>query len=411
MNLYEDLKWRGLIQDISDEELINKLNNEKLTFYIGTDPTADSMHIGHYSSFLISKRLAKYGHKPILLVGGATGLIGDPKPTAERPMITKEAVEHNIKGLTKQAKEIFGFEVVNNYDWTKDINVIDFLRDYGKYFNVGYMLAKDKVRSRMETGITYAEFSYMILQALDFLHLYETKNCVLQVAGSDQWGNITAGIELIRKKTDKTAYGMVMPLVTDSNGVKFGKTEGNALWLDKNKTSSYELYQYLVNLEDTMIISYLKKLTFLSKEEIEEIEAKHNEHPELREAHKILAREIITDLHGKDEYEKAVRISEALFKGNFSDLSNEELGEAFKGNEVKEIKINKNILDVLVEMNVATSKRQAREFISGNSIEIKGEKVKDLDKTITEQDLINNTFLIIKRGKKNYYIGKICIDK
>lgn len=406
MNLYEDLKWRGLIQDISDEELINKLNNEKLTFYIGTDPTADSMHIGHYSSFLISKRLAKYGHKPILLVGGATGLIGDPKPTAERPMITKEAVKHNIKGLTKQAKEIFGFEVVNNYDWTKDINVIDFLRDYGKYFNVGYMLAKDKVRSRMETGITYAEFSYMILQALDFLHLYETKNCVLQVAGSDQWGNITAGIELIRKKTDKTAYGMVMPLVTDSNGVKFGKTEGNALWLDKNKTSSYELYQYLVNLEDSMIISYLKKLTFLSREEIEEIEAKHNEHPELREAHKILAREIITDLHGKEEYEKAVRISEALFKGNFNDLSNEELGEAFKGNEVKEIELNKNILDVLVEMNVATSKRQAREFISGNSIEIKGEKVKELDKTITEQDLINNTFLIIKRGKKNYYIAK-----
>ena len=406
MNLYEDLKWRGLIQDISDEELINKLNNEKLTFYIGTDPTADSMHIGHYSSFLISKRLAKYGHKPILLVGGATGLIGDPKPTAERPMITKEAVEHNIKGLTKQAKEIFGFEVVNNYDWTKDINVIDFLRDYGKYFNVGYMLAKDKVRSRMETGITYAEFSYMILQALDFLHLYETKNCVLQVAGSDQWGNITAGIELIRKKTDKTAYGMVMPLVTDSNGVKFGKTEGNALWLDKNKTSSYELYQYLVNLEDSMIISYLKKLTFLSREEIEEIEAKHNEHPELREAHKILAREIITDLHGKEEYEKAVRISEALFKGNFSDLSNEELGEAFKGNEVKEIELNKNILDLLVEMNVATSKRQAREFISGNSIEIKGEKVKDLDKIVTEQDLINNTFLIIKRGKKNYYVAK-----
>ena len=406
MNLYEDLKWRGLIQDISDEGLINKLNNEKLTFYIGTDPTADSMHIGHYSSFLISKRLAKYGHKPILLVGGATGLIGDPKPTAERPMITKEAVEHNIKGLTKQAKEIFGFEVVNNYDWTKDINVIDFLRDYGKYFNVGYMLAKDKVRSRMETGITYAEFSYMILQALDFLHLYETKNCVLQVAGSDQWGNITAGIELIRKKTDKTAYGMVMPLVTDSNGVKFGKTEGNALWLDKNKTSSYELYQYLVNLEDSMIISYLKKLTFLSREEIEEIEAKHNEHPELREAHKILAREIITDLHGKEEYEKAVRISEALFKGNFNDLSNEELGEAFKGNEVKEIELNKNILDVLVEMNVATSKRQAREFISGNSIEIKGEKVKELDKTITEQDLINNTFLIIKRGKKNYYKAK-----
>ena len=403
MTLVEDLKWRGLIKDISSPELEEKLNKGGMSFYIGTDPTADSLHVGHLSSFLISKRLKEAGHHPILLVGGGTGMIGDPRPTTERAMISKEQVRHNFECLRKQVEDIFGFEVVNNYDWTKDINVIDFLRDYGKYFNVGYMLAKDKVRSRMETGITYAEFSYMILQALDFLHLYETKNCVLQVAGSDQWGNITAGIELIRKKTDKTAYGMVMPLVTDSNGVKFGKTEGNALWLDKNKTSSYELYQYLVNLEDSMIISYLKKLTFLSREEIEEIEAKHNEHPELREAHKILAREIITDLHGKEEYEKAVRISEALFKGNFNDLSNEELGEAFKGNEVKEIELNKNILDVLVEMNVATSKRQAREFISGNSIEIKGEKVKDLDKTITEQDLINNTFLIIKRGKKNYY--------
>ncbi len=407
MNLYEDLKWRGLIQDISDEELINKLNNEKLTFYIGTDPTADSMHIGHYSSFLISKRLAKYGHRPLLLVGGATGLIGDPKPTAERPMITKEEVEKNIEGLTKQAKEIFGFEVVNNYDWTKDITVVDFLRDYGKYFNVGYMLAKDKVKSRMETGITYAEFSYMILQALDFLHLYETKDCVLQVAGSDQWGNITSGIELIRKKIDKTAYGMVMPLVTDSNGVKFGKTEGNALWLDKNKTSSYELYQYLINLEDSMIISYLKKLTFLSKEEIEEIEKMHEERPELREAHKILAREIITDLHGKEEYEKAIKISEALFKGNFSELSNEELEEAFKGNEVKSVEIDRNIVDVLVDMNVASSKRQAREFVANNSIEIKGEKVNELDRMIDNNYLTNDTYLIIKRGKKNYYIGKV----
>ena len=407
MNLYEDLKWRGLIQDISDEELIEKLNNEKLTFYIGTDPTADSMHIGHYSSFLISKRLAKYGHKPILLVGGATGLIGDPKPTAERPMITKEEVAHNIEGLSRQAKEIFGFEVVNNFDWIKDINVIDFLRDYGKYFNVGYMLAKDKVKSRMETGITYAEFSYMILQALDFLYLYENKGCTLQVAGSDQWGNITSGIELIRRKIDKTAYGMVMPLVTDSNGVKFGKTEGNALWLDKNKTSSYELYQYLINLEDSMIIEYLKKLTFLSREEIEEIEEKHNKQPELREAHKILAREIITDLHGKEEYEKAVRISNALFSGKFEELSTEELEEAFKGNEVKTIELNKNIIDILVDIGAAQSKRQAREFVAGNSIEIKGQKVNDLETVIDNSYTINNSYLIIKRGKKNYYVGKI----
>ena len=321
MTFYEELVWRGLVQDISSPELIDKLNEGGLTFYIGTDPTADSMHIGHYSSFLISKRLAQHGHHPLLLVGGATGLIGDPKPDAERPMITYEEVAKNIEGLKKQAEDIFGFEVVNNYDWTKDINVIDFLRDYGKYFNVNYMLAKDKVKSRMESGITFAEFSYMILQALDFLWLYENRNCTLQVAGSDQWGNITSGIELIRKKLDKTAYGMVMPLVTDSTGKKFGKTEGNALWLDKNKTSSYEMYQYLINLEDSMIIDYLKKLTFLTPEEIMEIEKQHNEAPHLRIAHKALAKDIITGLHGEEEYKKAVQISEALFGGDLSGLS------------------------------------------------------------------------------------------
>jgi len=407
MTCYEDLKWRGLIQDISDEKLIDKLNNDSLTFYIGTDPTADSMHIGHYSSFLISKRLAKYGHKPILLVGGATGLIGDPKPTSERPMISKEEVEHNFKGLKKQAEEIFGFEVVNNFDWTKDINVIDFLRDYGKYFNVGYMLGKDKVRSRMESGITYAEFSYMILQALDFMYLYEHRNCVLQVAGSDQWGNITSGIELIRKKLGKEAYGMVMPLVTDSNGVKFGKTEGNALWLDKNKTSSYQLYQYLINLEDNMIISYLKMLTFLSKEEILELEKKNHEHPELREAHKALAREIITDLHGKESYDKAVMMSEALFTGKFNNLSKEEILELFNGYDKIKVMSNKNIVDFLICMGVSTSKREAREFITGNAISINGEKITDIEYTISDKDFIENKYIIIRRGKKNYYIGEM----
>ena len=406
MTCYEDLKWRGLIQDISDEKLIDKLNNEKLTFYIGTDPTADSMHIGHYSSFLISKRLAKYGHKPILLVGGATGLIGDPKPTAERPMISKEEVEHNFKGLKKQAEEIFGFEVVNNFDWTKEINVIDFLRDYGKYFNINYMLAKDKVRSRMESGITYAEFSYMILQALDFMYLYENRDCVLQVAGSDQWGNITSGIELIRKKLGKEAYGMVMPLVTDSNGVKFGKTEGNALWLDKNKTSSYELYQYLINLEDSMIIKYLKMLTFLSKEEIEELEEKNNEHPELREAHKALAKEIITDLHGIDGYNKAVMMSEALFTGKFTNLNSQEIEELFKGYNKVDVEVNTNIVDLIINIGAASSKREAREFIIGNAVSINGEKINDLEYVINENDFIDNEYIIIRKGKKNYYIGK-----
>lgn len=407
MTLYEDLKWRGLIQEISDEKLIDKLNNESITFYIGTDPTADSMHIGHYSSFLISKRLAKYGHKPILLVGGATGLIGDPKPTAERPMISKEEVEKNFNGLKKQAEEIFGFEVVNNYDWTKDINVIDFLRDYGKYFNVNYMLAKDKVKSRMESGITYAEFSYMILQALDFMHLYETRGVTLQVAGSDQWGNITSGIELTRKKLGKEVYGMVMPLVTDSNGVKFGKTEGNALWLDKNKTSSYELYQYLINLEDSMIIEYLKKLTFLSKEEIENIEKEHLKNPHLRNAHKILAREVITDLHGKDEYLKAVKISEALFSGNVKSLNKDEIFECFKNVKSFNIVNNIKLIDMLVDNNICLSKREAREFLKTGAISINDEKVYDEDMLINKSIAIEGELLVIKRGKKKNFIAQI----
>ena len=405
MTLFEELQWRGLVQDISSPELIDKLNAGGLTFYIGTDPTADSMHIGHYSSFLISKRLAKAGHHPLLLVGGATCMIGDPKPDAERPMITKEEVDHNIKGLTEQAEKIFGFEVVNNWDWTKDINVVDFLRDYGKYFNVNYMLAKDKVKSRMETGITYAEFSYMILQALDFMYLYETRDCVLQVAGSDQWGNITSGIELIRKKLDKEAYGMVMPLVTDSTGKKFGKTEGNALWLDKNKTSSYELYQYLINLEDCMIIDYLKKLTFLSKEEIEEIEKSHNENPHLREAPKALAREVITDLHGEGAYDEAVKISESLFSGDIKNFTENEINDAFKGLEPFKLNEDTLLIDVLVNGGVCSSKREAREFITNGSISVNGEKVTDLEMMITKSSCLFEKYVIIRRGKKKYQIG------
>ena len=405
MKLYDDLVWRGLVQEISSPELIERLNNGGMTFYIGTDPTADSMHIGHYSSFLISKRLAKAGHHPLLLVGGATGLIGDPKPTAERPIISKEEVEKNIKGLTKQAKKIFGFEVVNNWDWTKDVNICDFLRDYGKYFNINYMLAKDHVKSRMEVGITFAEFSYMLLQAMDFYYLYKNYNCELQVAGSDQWGNITSGIELIRKKLDKEAYGMVMPLVTDSTGKKFGKTEGNALWLDENKTSSYELYQYLINLEDSMIVDYLKKLTFLSKEEIEEIEKKNNEHPEERLAHKALAREIITDLHGEESYLEAVKISESLFSGDIKNFTEKEIQDAFKGLEPFTIKEDCNIVDLLVNNGVCSSKREAREFIGNGSITLNGEKVSDLEFTITKKNCLCSKYLVVRRGKKKYYIG------
>ena len=407
MTFFEELQWRGLVQDISSPDLIQKLNEGGLTFYIGTDPTADSMHIGHYSSFLISKRLAKHGHHPILLVGGATGMIGDPKPDAERPMITKEEVDKNIKGLTEQAERIFGFEVVNNWDWTKDINIIDFLRDYGKYFNINYMLAKDKVKSRLETGITYAEFSYMILQALDFLYLYENRGCTLQVAGSDQWGNITSGIELIRKKIDKEAYGMVMPLVTDSTGKKFGKTEGNALWLDKNKTSSYELYQYLINLEDSMIIDYLKKLTFLSPEEIMNIEKEHNEAPHLRIAHKALAKDIIVGLHGEEEYNNALHISECLFSDKIKELSANDILSGFKGVPSFEIEEGITLMDLLVNNNVCSSKREAREMLESGAISINNDKVTDGDAIITKDMAIDNTIIVIRKGKKKYYIAKI----
>ena len=405
MTVFEDLEWRGLVQDISSPELIDKINNGGLTFYIGTDPTADSMHIGHYSSFLISKRLAKAGHHPILLVGGATGLIGDPKPTAERPIISKEEVDKNIKGLTEQAKKIFGFEVVNNWDWTKDVNICDFLRDYGKYFNINYMLSKDHVKSRMDVGITYAEFSYMLLQAMDFYYLFKNHNCELQVAGSDQWGNITSGIELIRKKLDKEAYGMVMPLVTDSTGKKFGKTEGNALWLDESKTSSYELYQYLINLEDSMIVDYLKKLTFLSREEIEKIEKENNEHPELRIAHKALAHEIIRDLHGEESYLEAVKISESLFSGDIKNFTAKDVEVAFKGLDSFVVEEDLNVVDLLVNSGVCSSKREAREFVSNSSITINGDKVTDLDFVLTKDKCIDSKYVVIRRGKKRYFIG------
>ena len=406
MTLFEDLKWRGLIKDISSPELEEKLNKGGMTFYIGTDPTADSLHVGHLSSFLISKRLKDAGHHPILLVGGGTGMIGDPRPTKERAMISKEQVNHNFEELKKQVEKIFGFEVVNNYDWIKDIKVLDFLRDYGKFFNINYMLDKDIIRRRLDSGITYTEFSYMILQALDFKYLHEHKGVNLQCAGSDQWGNITAGIDLIRKSTGDEVYGFTMPLVTDSQGHKFGKSEGNALWLDKEKTSSYELYQFFVNVEDSMVIDYLKIYTFLSKEEIEELEIKNKEHPELREAHKALAREIITFLHGKEEYDKAVDLADHLFNNKFNDLSKKDIEALFKGQEIKEVEVGLNIVDLLLNMEIVKSKREAREFIQAGAISINGEKVVNIETIINENMFIENTYIVVKRGKKNYYIGK-----
>ena len=384
MKLYDELKWRGLIQDVSSPKLEEMINNGGLTFYIGTDPTAESMHIGHYSSFSVAKRLADGGHKPILLVGGATGLIGDPKPNSERPMITKEELEKNYKGLRKQVEDIFGFEVVNNYDWSKEINFIDYLREFGKYFSINYMLAKDTVKSRLDIGITYTEFSYMILQSLDFLWLYENKNCTLQIGGQDQWGNMTSGIELIRKKVGGESYSFTMPLILDANGKKFGKSEGNAIWLDKKLTSSYEMYQFFLNQEDKMIISYLKMLSFLTPNEIIEIEKKHNDKPELRIAQKALAENIITFLHGKEEYLKAEEISEKIFKGEVTDMM-----------PTVNVTGNKNILDVLVNSGLTPSKSEARRLVTQGGIEIDKEKILD-----PNYEIISNE-IILKKGKKS----------
>ena len=408
MKLYEELKWRGLIKDEAGEDLKDKLNNEKVTFYWGTDPSADSLHIGHYSSLLTAKRLAKHGHHPILLIGGATGMIGDPRPTSEREIQPKETIEENAKKLKKQVEEIFegNVEVVNNYEWTKDINILDFLRDTGKYINVNYMINKDIIKRRLETGITFAEFTYTLLQGYDFLHLYETKNCTMQVEGSDQWGNITTGIDLINKKLDKKAYAFTMPLILDANGNKFGKSEGNALWLDKDKTSSYEIYQYLLNSSDEKVEEYLKVYTFLTKEEIENLITKHKERPEERLAQKTLAKEFITDLRGDEEAERAIIISEALFNGNIKKLTKKEIETVFK--DVPNFKVKEeNIIDMLVNSKIASSKREAREFVTAGSITINGEKIQELEYTINKKDAIDGEILVIRRGKKKYFIGKI----
>jgi len=395
MTFFEELKYRGVIKDISSPDLEDKLNNESLTFYLGTDPTADSLHIGHYASFVTAKRLLKHGHKPIILVGGATGLIGDPRPTTERPMISKETVLNNIEALKKQVNGLLDgkAQVVNNYDWTRDVTFLDFLRDIGKYINVNYMLNKDIISRRLDSGITYAEFSYTLLQGFDFLHLFRNNNCVLQAAGSDQWGNITTGIELIRKIENKTAYGFTMPLILDSTGKKFGKSEGNALWLDKEKTSPYQIYQYLINSDDSKVVEYLKVFTFLSIEEIESLAKSVKEEPEKRLAQKALAFEVVKDLHGEEEAIKARNISEEVFSKGYS-------SEGMPSVDVV-LSENMNILDLLVSSNIAPSKSEARRLVIGNGISINSEKQTNPDLLITE-DLFNDNSLVISKGKKTH---------
>lgn len=385
MTLYEELEWRGLIKDQTSPEIKKLLDEGEVTFYIGTDPTGDSLHIGHLSSFLICKRLAEHGHHPIILIGGATGLIGDPRPTAEREIISYDKVENNVNKLTTQLRNVFGdFEFVNNYDWSKDVDFITFLRDYGKYFNVNYMVNKDIVRRRLDEGITYTEFSYQIMQAMDFCILFEKKNCIMQVAGQDQWGNITAGVDLIRKKLGKEAYAFTMPLVTKKDGTKFGKSEGKAIWLDAEQTSPYEFYQFFVNSEDEMVIDYLKRFTFLSREEIEKLEASHKEHPEQRTAHKALAFEVTKFVHGEEEATKAKKMSEEIFSGNADNMPEEEAS----------LSVGASILELLVDVGLAPSKSEARRLVEQGGISVDGNKVTDVKATV------DNKTVVIQKGKK-----------
>ncbi|MBM4762587.1 tyrosine--tRNA ligase [Bacillus sp. B15-48] len=418
MELLEDLKWRGIIYQQTDEDgLAELLNNEKISLYCGADPTADSLHIGHLVPFLTLRRFQDHGHRPIVLVGGATGLIGDPSgKSEERNLQTLEVVEKNVQGIQKQLEQVFQSEgdnaaiMVNNYDWTSKLDIITFLRDFGKHIGINYMLAKDTISSRLETGISFTEFTYTILQAMDFLHLYENYNCKMQIGGSDQWGNITTGLELIRKMAPEgsKAYGMTIPLVTKSDGTKFGKTAGGAVWLDPEKTSPYEFYQFWINTADADVVKYLKYFTFLSRNEIEALEESLQTEAHLRKAQKALAEEMTRLIHGEEALQQAIKISEALFSGNVKELSAAEIKQGFKDVPSFEASADEDwlLVDLLVTAKISSSKRQAREDITNGAISINGEKVTDANYVLSGADQIENQFTIIRRGKKKYFLIK-----
>ncbi len=408
MNLYEDLLWRGLIKDVSNEEEAKRLLNEKsVKFYCGFDPTGESLTVGHLVQVVRMLLLEKYGHKAIVLIGGATGLIGDPRQTSERKLLTLEESLKNADKIKNQLNQFLNSEqtiFVNNYDWIKDIDMISFLRDYGKHFSINYMLAKDTVQKRLDVGISYTEFSYMLIQAIDFLHLYRNHDCKIQFGGSDQWGNITTGLELIRKlEGDQAkAVGLSSPLLLKADGSKFGKSESGALWLDKDLTTPYEIYQYFVNASDQDVINYLKTLTLLDKAEILSLEEKLNKQPELREAQKKLAEQVTELVHGKKALEEALRVTHALFSGEFDDLTISEFKMIEKTLDTIEVSKTTLLVDALVESKLASSKREARQFISSSAVSINNEKITDLEYTLSKELTYHNLYVMLKRGKKKY---------
>ncbi|MCU9534017.1 tyrosine--tRNA ligase [Streptococcus sp. CSL10205-OR2] len=415
MTIFKELKERGLIFQTTDEEALEKqLAEGSLALYSGYDPTADSLHLGHLVPIIVIRHLQLAGHKPYALVGGATGLIGDPSfKDSERSLQTKETVEKWSQSIQKQLARFLDFEhgnnkaeMVNNYDWFQSISFIDFLRDIGKYFTVNYMMSKESVKKRIETGISYTEFAYQIMQGYDFYELNRTHNVTLQVGGSDQWGNMTAGTELLRRKANKQGHVITVPLITDSSGKKFGKSEGNAIWLDATKTSPYEMYQYFVNTMDDDAVRFLKIFTFLSLEEIEEIRVAFEQEPHKRLAQKILAKEVVTLVHGKEAFDKAINITEQLFAGNIKNLSANELKQGL--NNVPNYHVTKEdnltIVDLLVTANVVTSKRQAREDVTNGAIYINGDRIQDVNYILSDVDKIDGELTVIRRGKKKYFV-------
>ena len=413
--LLDDLKWRGLLYQQTDEEGLEKLLEEqKISLYCGVDPTADSMHIGHIVPLLTLRRFQQYGHQPILLVGGATGMIGDPSGrNEERQLQTTEQIDKNVEAIKVQMQQIFDFssdngaKMVNNRDWIGQMSVIEFLRDYGKLISINYMLAKDSVASRLEGGISFTEFSYTLIQAIDFNHLYNHHQCRVQIGGSDQWGNITSGLEMIRKthEEETKAFGITIPLVTKADGTKFGKTAGGAVWLDAKKTSPYEFYQFWINTADADVIKYLKIFTFISREEIEKLAESVETEAHLRKAQKALAEEMTKLIHGEAALEDAQRITKALFSGDLKALSAEEMKAAFKDVPSVELaKEPKSIVDLIVEAGISSSKRQAREDVTNGAISVNGEKVTELDYVVDEKDRLEDAFAIVRRGKKKYHM-------
>ena len=415
MHIFDELKERGLIFQTTDEEALRQeLEEGQVSYYTGYDPTADSLHLGHLVAILTSRRLQLAGHKPYALVGGATGLIGDPSfKDAERSLQTKETVEGWVKSIQGQLAGLLDFEngqnkaeMVNNYDWFSDISFIDFLRDVGKYFTVNYMMSKESVKKRIETGISYTEFAYQIMQGYDFFILNQKHNVTLQIGGSDQWGNMTAGTELLRRKADKTGHVITVPLITDASGKKFGKSEGNAVWLNPEKTSPYEMYQFWMNVMDDDAVRFLKIFTFLSLDEIEGIRKQFEAAPHERLAQKILAREVVTLVHGEKAYQEALNITEQLFAGNIKNLSVKELKQGLRGvpNYQVQTEDNLNIVDLLVTAGVVNSKRQAREDVQNGAIYVNGDRIQDLDYTLSDADKLENELTVIRRGKKKYFV-------